>query len=371
MRRYIPGRPQLHCSMLAGAPNAKPALDDFQQQDVWLTLKARTAIYRAAQLTGLSEGGEVLVPSYHCGSEVDALIKAGAALRFYRIDATAHVDLADLERKITSLTKAIYVIHYFGIAPPLPALRALCDRHGLWLLEDRALTSLRDRANEQDEPARGDLVIYSFAKPLPVPDGGALMVHHPGLASRRWSLRPAASPVSLGLLLKRSAAAKARRWSHRRVNRPLPEGGAIMPSGYHFDSSMEDAAISNDALRMLWRVDASGIANACRGNFALLHEALRPALKRPRRLSALAPGACPLIYPLLVENRSALLARLHERGIEAMPFWAGYHPDFPLREFPDARRLKDGLAGLPIHQDLDERDMRYVADETLRALELL
>jgi perosamine synthetase len=118
-------------------------------------------------------------------------------------------------------------------------------------------------------------------------------------------------------------------------------------------------------------VDASGVTSACRRNFAFLHESLRPVLKRPRRLSALAPGACPLMYPLLVENRPALLAHLHERGIEALPFWAGYHPACDLREFPDARRLKDGLAGLPVHQDLDERDMRYVANETLRALEVL
>lgn len=356
--------------MLTGPAHPRSVMTALQQQDVWLTLKARTAIHRAARLAGLETGGEILVPAYHCGSEVDALVKAGAAIRFYRVDATARIDLVDLERRITPRTKAIYVIHYFGIAPPLPELRALCERHGLWLIEDRALNSLVHEGGEPNEATRGDLVIFSFTKPFPVTDGGALMVHHDALASRRWSLRAGVSSLNVSSLLKRSAAAKARRWSGQPARRALPGAASLMPADYHFSPLMEDAAISNHALRMLWRLDAAEAGARCRENFARLHETLRPALKRPRRLSALAPGVAPLLYPLLTEDRAALLTRLHARGIEAIPFWAGYHPDFPLREFPDARRLKDGLIGLPVHQDLDERDLRYVADETLRALAL-
>ncbi len=370
LRRYISARPQLRYSMLAGDIHPRSALAGFQQQDVWLTLKARTAIYQAACLTGLDNGGEVLVPAYHCGSEVDALVKSGATISFYGIDATAQIDLVDLERRITPSTRAVYVIHYFGIAPPMAALRALCDHYGLWLIEDRALNSLSAGSSKEDGHHRGDLVVYSFTKPLPLTDGGALMVHHPDLAARRWSLRRSSSPVRITTLLKRAAAAQVRRWSHQPVHRSAPETASWMPAGYHFDTVMADAAISNTALRMLWRLDAAAVTNACRQNFLQLHESLRPHLKRPRRLSALAPGASPLLYPLLTDNRFAVIQRLHARGVEALPFWAGYHPHFSLDEFPDARRLKNNLLGLPIHQDLDESDIHYIANETIHAIKL-
>ena len=45
--------------------------------------------------------GEVLVPSYHHGVEIEALLDAGAEVKFYRIGGKFDVDLEDVERKTT------------------------------------------------------------------------------------------------------------------------------------------------------------------------------------------------------------------------------------------------------------------------------
>src|ERR1700688_2095159 len=60
---------------------------------------ARNAIWHTAKILGLDRG-EVLVPSYHHGVEVEALMDAGAQVKFYRIGDRFEVDILDVERKI-------------------------------------------------------------------------------------------------------------------------------------------------------------------------------------------------------------------------------------------------------------------------------
>src|SRR6186997_2864934 len=60
---------------------------------------ARNGLWHLVKLLGL-EGREILMPSYHHGVEVEALMAAGARLRFYRVGRKMDVDLEDVERKI-------------------------------------------------------------------------------------------------------------------------------------------------------------------------------------------------------------------------------------------------------------------------------
>jgi perosamine synthetase len=67
---------------------------------------ARNAIWHTVKMLGL-ERGEVLVPSYHHGVEIEALLDAGAQVKFYRIGRKFDVDLEDVEKKISSRTTAL------------------------------------------------------------------------------------------------------------------------------------------------------------------------------------------------------------------------------------------------------------------------
>src|SRR5207302_10768735 len=99
---------------------------------------------------GLAPHSTILVPSYHEGIELDALLAAGYRLRYYRVDQDLRVDLDDVERRLDPSVAALYVIHYFGLPQPLAVLREFCDAHGLRLIEDCAL-ALFSRANGDEE----------------------------------------------------------------------------------------------------------------------------------------------------------------------------------------------------------------------------
>jgi dTDP-4-amino-4,6-dideoxygalactose transaminase len=114
------------------------------------------------------------------------------------------------------------------------------------------------------------------------------------------------------------------------------------------------------------RLDPAAIVAARRRNYFLLLARLRERV--PPVLGALPAGACPLFYPLAVEDKAALAARLAARRIETVDFWRAGHPHCPPGVFPEAEALRRRVLELPVHQDLDPEDMAQLADAVEEAL---
>ena len=128
---------------------------------------------------GIKAGDKVLVPAYHSASMVPPVLHLGAEPVFYRVGADGSVDLADVAARLDGATRAIMVTHYFGFPQAMAAIRALCDAHGLQLLEDCA-HSLFGSADGRPLGAWGDYAAASTMKFLPIYEGGCLVsARHP------------------------------------------------------------------------------------------------------------------------------------------------------------------------------------------------
>lgn len=98
------------------------------------------ALHLAYLAAGIGPGDEVIVPSYTFVATAATGIACGATPVFADI-AGAHdlsLDPADVERRITPRTRAVAVVHFAGYPAPVDHFRALCDDHGLALIEDAA-----------------------------------------------------------------------------------------------------------------------------------------------------------------------------------------------------------------------------------------
>src|SRR5262249_36613595 len=104
-----------------------------------LTYLGRHAAALACRRFGVGPGDEVLMPSYHCGVEVDAVLSTGATVVLYRVDGRLDVDVEHVALSISERTRAVYAIRSFDGARQLADLRALCRLHGIPLIEDCAL----------------------------------------------------------------------------------------------------------------------------------------------------------------------------------------------------------------------------------------
>jgi perosamine synthetase len=86
------------------------------------------------------EGREVIVPANTFYATAGAVVHAGGRPRFVDCEPGSFaLDPAALEKAITPRTAAVIVVHIGGlISPALPAMRDLCERHGVPLVEDAA-----------------------------------------------------------------------------------------------------------------------------------------------------------------------------------------------------------------------------------------
>ncbi len=132
---------------------------------------ALTSMYFALDLP---PGSEVMVPSYTFFSACLAMRFFGLVPIFIDIDPkTATFDLEDAKRKLTPRTKAVEVMHSWGMPCQMDAISAWAKEKGLILLEDAAHAH---GASFQGKKMGtfGEMAIYSFqlSKPMPTIEGG-------------------------------------------------------------------------------------------------------------------------------------------------------------------------------------------------------
>jgi len=89
-------------------------------------------------LTGfeIGPGDEVIVPAYTFIATPAAVVDVGAIPVIAEIDDSLGLDPDDLEKKITPYTKAVIVVNMVGVPARLDAIRAICKKHDLKLIED-------------------------------------------------------------------------------------------------------------------------------------------------------------------------------------------------------------------------------------------
>lgn len=143
-----------------------------------LTTSGTHALELAALLSEIEEGDEVLVPSYTFVSTADAILLRGATPIFVDIDKrTFNMDVDLIEEKITPKTKAIFPVHYAGVACDMDKIMEIAKKHNLIVVEDAAQGVL---AYYKGRPLGtiGDYGCYSFheTKNYVMGEGGAIIV---------------------------------------------------------------------------------------------------------------------------------------------------------------------------------------------------
>ncbi len=373
-QRAIPALPTLWPRMLSPLGRGAPAGYPFDAPRAHGYYFARNAVWHGARLLGL-DGAEVLVPAYHHGVEVAALLSAGCRPRFVRVDGRMRLDLHDLESRIGPRTRAVYVIHYAGFPQPMDEILDIARRRGLRVIEDCALALL---SADGDRPlgSRGDLGVFCLYKTLPVPNGGILAVNAPVEGEVAGTVSPplastlshAAGSLLANAALRLGDAGRALRGALRQVGRAAraTAGRHVSTGTSFFEARDVHLGVSGLTRLILRNVDCEQVVAARRRNWFLLHARLRDRV--PAIFSALPPGVCPLFYALPCPDKAAVRERLAARGIETVDFWRDGHASCPADDFPEVAALRRRVLELPIHQDLEPEDVAHLADAVKEAL---
>jgi perosamine synthetase len=347
----------------------------FHGRQVVFTHKGRGGLGLLCRHWNLNAGHEILMPAYNCGTEIDPFVYYGLKVSFYKINRETQIDIDDLKSRVTSRTKVIYVIHYFGWPQNIERLSRYCREKDIFIIEDCAL-SLFSNPKEQAIGAFGDAAIYSLPKSLPVPDGGVLTMPV-DVPSTKWFLDSPQIEFTFKKMLpliKRSVLRFSdaigvyhhlpkkiigSRNSNKRVN-ITPSGLPEIPKSYYYNIAVESKNASVITKGIFRHSCPELIVKKRRTNYNRLFDTINKSkLMRPL-FHKLPEEVCPLCFPALAENRNTICNRLNDMGIDATQWWSGYHRAFDWADYPDSKYLKDHVLAIPIHQQITYSNIEYI-----------
>jgi dTDP-4-amino-4,6-dideoxygalactose transaminase len=303
-----------------------------------------TALVAAMQVLDLKPGDEVITSPFTFVASVNAILEAGATVRFADITMDDFcVDPRTVEAAINERTKALMPVHLYGQCADMVAISALAQRHGLPIVEDAA------QAHGATIDGRGagtyGLGCFSFygTKNLTTGEGGMITTNDDALADRLRVLR----------------------------NQGMRQRYQYEMAGHNYRLTDLQAALAIPQLAAYGDNLARRRANAAALNKGL---ADLPGLRTPSEM----PGREHVWhqYTVLVDDeapvsRDEFIAQLTERGVGCGIYYPRVAFDYDcyrqdprvvIEPMPTAELVTQRCVSLPVHQFLSESDVQTVID---------
>ena len=143
----------------------------FPNYYILFTDSGRSAFQVAVKKLNL-QNSEMLIPAYICDIFKPILAHFNIKPIYLDIDLkTFHADLSNIESRITANTKSILICHTYGLPVELDKILEIAKKYNLKIIEDCA--------HFFPEKIDSDCAFLSFAKLMPVIDGGMLICKNP------------------------------------------------------------------------------------------------------------------------------------------------------------------------------------------------
>lgn len=296
------------------------------RDSIYFTSAARVGFRHLLLNLKIPKDKYILLPSYigysiREGSGVlDPIEECGINYKFYRIKRNLSADLEDIGRKISMHNIfSIFVIHYFGfLQSDISEIKNICNSHNIFLIEDCAHCL---KSNYDGTPLGdfGDFSLFSIHKVLPTPDGGILKVNR--------------KDISIPVIGKNDK-------------------------------------ISFKSLEIYATSQFDEISYIRIKNYKLLQELLSSMNSVEILYPQLPDGIVPMNFPILIKskNRFDIYKRLMHEGVETMALYYQLVTPIIEDEYPVSHELSGKILNLPIHQELSENEIYFIADTLYKAL---
>lgn len=149
------------------------------------------ALHLAALAAGFGEGDEVIVSSVTFAASSNCVLYCGAKPVFADIRPdTYNIDPESIEKLITPRTKGIVAVDFTGQAVEHDAIREICKKHNLILIEDAA-HAIGTKYKGRPVGSIADMTCFSFhpVKTVTSGEGGAITTNDEQLYHRLMRLR--------------------------------------------------------------------------------------------------------------------------------------------------------------------------------------
>lgn len=151
---------------------------------------ATSALHVAYQIIGLHEGDEIITTPLTFAATSNTAVQCGAKPIFCDIKFDGNIDERRIEALITPQTKAVVPVDFGGNPLLIHTLKALCEKHQLFLIED-ASHALGSEIQGIKVGQTADMTIFSFhaIKPITTFEGGAIATNNSAFYEKAKLLR--------------------------------------------------------------------------------------------------------------------------------------------------------------------------------------
>ena len=301
-----------------------------------------SALHIALLALGIGAGDEVIVPSFTFAATANSVSLTGAKPVFVDIDPITYtIDPEKIEKAITPKTKAIQVVHLYGLPANMIKIVQISKRHNLKLIEDAAQAHLAS-IDGDFVGTFGDAAAFSFypTKNMTSGEGGMIVFRNAEHARTAKLLRNQGMEV---------------RYQNELI-------------GFNLRMTDIHAAIGIEQLKKLSRWTDTREENA---QFL------------SQRISKVTTPHTPQGYRHVYHqytirvnaNREDFSRELNKLGIGNSVYYpTPVHrlPSFKLEvDLPHTELAASQALSLPVHQALSKKDLKRIADAVSRAAEIV
>jgi len=339
-----------------------------------------SALYLTVELMGLPTGSEVIVPAVTFSTDIAPVVRAGLVPSFVDVESdTYNIDPDGVQRAVTPNTRAILAANLIGNVPDWDALRAVADRHGLWLIED-SCDAMAPMLRGTPTGARSDMTVTSFASSHIITcagGGGMLLLDDEALRDRALLLRRWGRRSELHFF-----GSKRRDHTFWEDLDGIPYDNQFISDelAWNFEPSELGAAFG---LVQLDKLDENRARR--QRNFSLYGEFL--ASYADRLLAPRQPDGVEtawLCYPITIRQgagieRADVQQFLDAKGIDTRTVWTGNATRQPMLRgvewkapeagLPNADRIMEAGFVLPCNHGMDDAAIGFVTDALAELLD--
>ena len=306
------------------------------------------------QALKIGEGDEVIMPTFTIISPAVSVIRTGAVPVLVDSDPdTWNMDVSQIESKITPRTKAILVVHIYGLPVDMDPILDLCKKYNLKLIEDAAEMHGQTYKGKKCG-SFGDISIFSFYpnKHITTGEGGMIVTNDQHLKERCELLRNLAFDP------------KGRRFVHEEI-------------GWNYRMTNMQAAIGLAQLENITKHVEKKHAIG-----SLYNQRLKDikGFKLPLASTSYAENIY-WVYAMVADTEEkcrTMVAALTERRIGTRPFFWCMHEQpvflkmglFREHKFPHAEKMARNGFYLPSGLGLTTEDIEYVSEQVMNCSSL-
>lgn len=360
----------------------RQSLSDF------VYFRGRVALYAILEVLGVKKGDEIITQAFTCIAVPEAIIAMGAKpiyvdIRFNNVN----MDVNDLQKKISSKTRAIIVQHTYGIPADMDDIVKIAEEKNIPIIEDCCHTLMSTyKGNIVGTFGVGSFYSFEWGKPVIIGIGGSAIINNNSLReklkldynnyklpSRFSQLRLMLQYIVHNILYRPSSYWFGRFLYHKMTSLGIAEGSYNPIQEENSKSQDFSLKMSNYHKKLLER-EIKKVENLT-SHSKWIASQYRNRIKSNVVCHLKVSNNCKVIfarYPLITNNKQRLLEKAQESNIEIADWYSTpIHPiksnkwtliNYKKGSCPNAEMMCTKIVTLPTNKKVTRSDINNIVN---------